>query len=605
MSEYDALINKFIARNDADLYAASLFVRASSLARKRGRSASNAVTATAVEAYLHQAQVVLVYSSTYLFNQMRKLFDTLYLALHPDNPSRKARKILEEWGIDLREWSFDGRTEIDGKTVYAVTNKKYRIVLYSRSLDKNMPVAVTFLDDRAWGKNNTITFSKIFNSVSKERIVDEKTGDSLIDMNGRCLVTLNFAGYVLDYRSLLERLKPILPSSKKFDFEKGLIKIRYVRQELYVRYNPEKEFDVKKMIDELHLRYGVETFVDMQKNVELQDEDKNKEKDNGIGKENNEDSKEKEKGDGGIVKRVQYLASARLVLALPNAHKLLNGRQNNTDRLVKLYVKTYRREKFKSPAEDYADWPKAEIAVYFCENDSFDEVKRKIEFAGSLLASLVRSLDLEVEYVDMYQILVFVPDPALFRFFKGELALRNLNELELSKIQRRFLEELVERALTSDDIKKLADEFDVTERTVQRHVRQLEEMGWVLKVRTKVNGKANQYVYLLNLSAVQGDNLVIVVSGDAQLDAFINAAKRDESVPSEVKKNSRLLLTWYLVAQGFKTSKAIAKKLVRYGVFVTDRTVRNYLARLQQYGLVEQVGSGPHTVYRAKYIIVT
>jgi len=86
---------------------------------------------------------------------------------------------------------------------------------------------------------------------------------------------------------------------------------------------------------------------------------------------------------------------------------------------------------------------------------------------------------------------------------------------------------------------------------------------------------------------------------------FIEAAKRDKAVSDEVKKNSKLLLIWYLVVQGFKTSKAIAKKLVRYGVFVTDRTVRNYLARLQQYGLVEQVGSGPHTVYRAKYIIVT
>jgi len=205
----------------------------------------------------------------------------------------------------------------------------------------------------------------------------------------------------------------------------------------------------------------------------------------------------------------------------------------------------------------------------------------------------------------MYQTLVFVPDPAWFRFFKGELVLRNLNELELSKIQEKFLEELVERALKSDDVKMLAKKFNVSERTVQRHVRQLEEMGWVLKVRAKVNGKRNQYVYLLNLSAVQGDNLVTVASGDAQLDAFINAARRDAAVPDEVKKNSKLLITWYLVVQGFKTSKAIAKKLRKFGIFVTDRSVRNYLAKLQRHGLVEQLGSGVHTTYRAKYIIVT
>ncbi len=541
-------------------------------------SVASAVSADVLDVYLHQSQVVLVYSSTYLFNQMRKLFDTLYLALHPEKPSRKARQFLKEWGVKIEEWEWQGRTRIDNKIVYAVLNKSHRIMLYSRSLDKNMPVLITFLDDRAWYKNNTITFSKIFKSVSKEKVVDEKTGETLIDMNGKCVVSLNFAGYVLDYQHLLERLELILPPKKRFDFEEGLIKVRPVRQELYIRYHPSFEFDVKKMIDELHRRFGVDVFIDMQKAV-----------DNG-GK------LEKE--------RVQYLASARIVLALPNAYKSLSGKKNNSDKLVKLYIKTYRREKFKHPSQDFADWPKAEFAVYFGNDDSLDEVKQKVEFAGVLLASLSRSLKLEVVYVDPYQVLSFAPEPSWVRFFRGNLLLWNLDSLGFSKIEKRILNALVVGALRSRDLVQIAEEFDVSLRTVQRKIRKLEDKGYVLKVKTKADGKRNQYFYLLNISAVKDNKLVVMEeTGDAQLDAFIDVVKRDKAVPDEVKKNVKLLLVWYLVAQGFRTVKAIQKRLSRYGVFVTDRSVRNYLSRLQAYGLVEVFGSGPHTTYHARYLI--
>lgn len=542
-------------------------------------SVAGAVSADVLDVYLHQSQVVLVYSSTYLFNQMRKLFDTLYLALHSEKPSRKARQFLEEWGVRVEEWEWQGRTEIDNKIVYAVLNKKYRIMLYSRSLDKNMPVSVTFLDDRAWHKNNTITFSKIFKSVSREKVVDEETDKTLVDLNGKCVVSLNFAGYVLDYPELLEKLKPILPPKKRFDFEAGLIKIRFGRQELYTRYSPEKEFDVKKMIDELHRRFGVDVFVDMQKAVD---------------------------GGGELEKeRVQYLASARIVLALPNAYKALVGRRNNSDNLVKLYIKTYRREKFKHPSEDYADWPKVEVAVYFNADDSVDGVKRKVEFAGILLASLARSLELNVVYVDPYQMLSFAPVPEWVRFFKGNLLLRNLDSLGFSEIEKRILNSLVGGALRSRDLVRIAEEFDVSVRTVQRKIRKLEDKGYVLKVKSKADGKRNQYFYLLNISAVKDNKLVVIgETGDAQLDAFVEVAKRDKAVPDEVKKNGKLLLVWYLVAQGFRTVKAIQKKLSRYGVFVTDRSVRNYLSRLQAWGLVERSGKGRHTVYTAKYFLM-
>lgn len=536
-------------------------------------SVASTVSADVLDVYLHQSQVVLVYSSTYLFNQLRKLFDTLYLALHPQKPSFKARQFLEEWGVIIDDWEWQGRTRIDNKIVYAVLNKRHRIMLYSRSLDKNMPVAVTFLDDRAWHRNNTVTFSKIFKSVSKEAISAED------ELNGKCSITINFAGNVLDYRGLLERLELILPPKKRFDFEEGLIKVRPVRQELYIRYEPLREFDVKKMIDELHKRFGIDTFVDMLKTVEPED--------GVLGDEDN---------------RVQYLASARIVLALPNAYKSLNGKRNNSDQLVKLYIKTYRREKFRAPYEDYADWPKCEFAVYFNDDDSIDDVKRKVEFAGSLLASMARSLKLDVVYVDPYQMLSFAPEPSWVRFFKGKLLLRNLDELELSKIQKRVLEKLVLGALRSDDLVQIAREFGVSVRTVQRHIKKLEELGYVLKVRSSANGKRNQYFYLLNLSAVKENKLVTIESGDAQLDAFVEMAKRDKAVPDEVKKNGKLLLVWYLVAQGFRTAKAIQKKLQRYGVFVTDRSVRNYLAKLQAYGLVERLGEGQHTTYRSKYL---
>lgn len=545
-------------------------------------SVASAVSADVLDVYLHQSQVVLVYSSTYLFNQMRKLFDTLYLALHPEKPSRKARKFLEEWGVRIEEWEWQGRTEIDNKIVYAVLNKKYRIMLYSRSLDKNMPVSVTFLDDRAWHKNNTITFSKIFKSVSREKVVDEETDKTLVDLNGKCVVSLNFAGYVLDYPELLEKLKPILPPKKRFDFEEGLIKVRPARQELYVRYHPSVEFDVKKIIDELHKRFGINEFVNMLSPPG-----------SGEGVLGDEDS------------RAQYLASALIVLALPNPRKSLNGRRNNYDIPVKLYIKTYRREKFKHPSEDFADWPKLEFAVYFNADDSIDEVNKKIEFTGVLLASFARSLKLNVVYVDPYQMLSFAPVPEWVRFFKGNLLLQNLNSLGLDEIQKTFLKQLVvNRVLWSDDIKRLAKEFGVSPETVQRRVRELRELGYVLSTRTKHNNKKNQHVYLLNLSAVKDNKLVVMEeTGDAQLDAFIDVVKRDEAVPGEVKKNVKLLLVWYLVAQGFRTVKAIQKKLSRYGVFVTDRSVRNYLSRLRAYGLVEVFGSGPHTTYHARYLI--
>ena len=504
MSEYNVGVNKFNAiapRRHAAIALScngtTAFTCASNLPVS---TIVNAVSADTLDVYLHQAQVVLVYSSTYLFNQMRKFFDTLFLALHPEKPSYKARNMLKEWGVDINEWSWEGRTKIDNKTVYAVLNKKHRVMLYSRSLDRDMPVSVTFLDDRVWHKNNTITFSKIFKSVSKEKVVNEKTGEALIDMNGKCSITLNFAGNVLEWQRLLERFKPILPPRKKFDFEEGLIRIRPVRQELYVRYHPNAEFDVKKMIDELHMHYGVDTFIDMQKNVE-------------------DESLEN-------IKRIQYLASARLVFALPNHHKSLDGRRNNSDRLVKIYVKTYRREKFRNPFDDYADWPKIEFAVYFSNDDSIEEVKHKINFAGNLLASLARSLKLEVVYVDPYQTLTFSPDPSWVRFFKGNLILRNLDELDLSKIQKRVLQKLTFCALRSDDLKEIAAEFEVSVRTVQRHIKKLEELGWVLKVRSKANNKRNQYFYLLNLSAVEENKLIILEeTRDVELDAFIEGSQ--------------------------------------------------------------------------------
>ena len=159
-------------------------------------------------------------------------------------------------------------------------------------------------------------------------------------------------------------------------------------------------------------------------------------------------------------------------------------------------------------------------------------------------------------------------------------------------------------ALRSRDLVQIAEEFDVSLRTVQRKIRKLEDKGYVLKVKTKADGKRNQYFYLLNISAVKDNKLVVMEeTGDAQLDAFIDVVKRDKAVPDEVKKNVKLLLVWYLVAQGFRTVKAIQKRLSRYGVFVTDRSVRNYLSRLRAYGLVEVFGSGPHTTYHARYLI--
>ncbi|NJE79646.1 hypothetical protein, partial [Thermococcus sp. GR4] len=173
-----------------------------------------------VTVYYHQNQLVLVFDSDFVFNEFSALFYFLYNYFVLGKVTGKSEN------VNFGDWEYAGEMKVkkNKESVFVFVNRKYSIMMFRYSLNKDKPVIIRFLDtDFATGKrksieNNVITISKVYTT--------QKT-----------VITVNWAGKFERAFELLQILHDMILEYKKRDIDFSIAKIRPVRTELFVRYN--------------------------------------------------------------------------------------------------------------------------------------------------------------------------------------------------------------------------------------------------------------------------------------------------------------------------------------------------------------------------------
>lgn len=488
-----------------------------------------------VKAFLHQAQVtVKIRGSDYVFNTYRAFFNMLWGAV---TGGRYVSR-LEGAGINVREWE-RGPDKWNGRRAFVLVNRRRGIVFYCRSLQRDMPVMFSFMDvgfstgDMApLGEKNTVTISKMWDA-------NEPT----------VLISLNFVGHPARYREFLERIADVAhrPIDWAREFESGRAVVKPVRAEIYVRYDESRELEVRDAIRGLYRRYGV--WVQIREN----------------------------RHEGVEPDSVVY-----------------NGRSEVAIDGLRLHIKTYRRQRYKHPAEMPDDHPKVEVSVYFRDGSTWEEVEWQLEKAGSLLASFVSAIHLDDSLItdwDTYPTAYFEPDPLIVRgIIKGELEEEVKRSVfpsfRLGELDRELLLRLAYSNLDSQRLKRLAEEWRVPIRTLRYHMQKLERLGLVWKRRIR----HNQWIYAINVDALREGHKPKV---ERDILTMVEEARQKVVIPPEIANDERLETVYLLVCEGYTTSKALAKVLG-----VGERRARWYLSKLRRLGLVDYERVGRYVRWR-------
>ena len=485
--------------------------------------------------FLHQAQVtVKIRGSDYVFNTYRAFFNLIWGAV---TEGRFVSR-LEKARVNVNEWE-KGPDKWNGRRAFVLVNRRRGIVFYCRSLQRDMPVMFSFMDvgfstgDMApLGEKNTVTISKMWDA-------NEPT----------VLISVNFVGHPSRYREFLERIADLAhrPVDWGREFESGRAIVKPVRAELYVRYDESRELEVRDAIRGLYRRYGV--WVQIREN----------------------------RHEGVDPDSVVY-----------------NGRSEVAIDGLRLHIKTYRRQRYKHPAETPDDHPKVEVSVYFGDGASWDDVEWQLNKAGSLLASFVSAIHLEESLItgwDTYPTAQFEPDPLIVRgIIRGELeeVVRRsvFPSFRLGELDKELLLRLSYANLDSQRIKRVAEELGVPLRTLRYHMRKLERLGLVIKRRIR----RNQWIYMMNVDALRDSHKPKV---ERDILAIVEEAKRNVVVPAEIVNDERLETVYLLVCEGYTTSKALAKVLG-----VSERRARWYLTELRRKGLIDYERVGRYVRWR-------
>ena len=502
-------------------------------------SGSNGLyTLRPVRAFLHQAQVtVKIQGSDYIFNTCRAFFEMIWGAV----VEGKYGKGLERARINIHEWE-RGPDKWNGRRAFVLVNRRLGVAIYRRSspYSRDMPVVFSFIGDVGFstgdmapvGEKNTVTVSKLWDA--KEPTV---------------LISVNFVGHPARYREFLERVSQVVhkPIDWSREFESGRAVVKPVRAEIYVRYDEGRELEVRDAIRGLYRRYGV--WVQIREN----------------------------RHEGVEPDSVVY-----------------NGRSEVAIDGLRLHIKTYRRQRYKHPAETPDDHPKVEVSVYFGDGASWDDVERQLEKAGSLLASFVSAIHLDDSLItdwDTYPTAYFEPDPLLVRgIIRGELeeeVRRSVfPRLRLGELDKELLLRLSYANLDSQRLKRLAEEWRVPIRTLRYHMRKLERLGLVWKRRIR----RNQWIYAINVDALRDSHKPKV---ERDILTVVGEARRKVVIPAEIVNDERLETVYLLVCEGYTTTKALAKVLG-----VGERRVRWYLSELRRLGLVDYERVGRYVRWR-------
>lgn len=511
--------------------------------------------------YYHRVQVTFLWpKSDYVYRTFKVFFNSIRKYLLYSEMSKPlggySKSFLDGWYInDNMKWN--------GKTYrFGIAHSDLGLVMFSKSLNEDKPIIVAFWGT-PWKQENHSGFARADESNSFELgpeptvVQISKRWDKDTKKILGTQVSIFFTGdpgkgYDI---KILEWLSSLMYRPIEW---RGVAERRLVRVEQFVRINASRENDIRKALEWLLDRYGVEDEDNWKSEGRLyEDDDGNKRKVNKV-------------------------------------HRVMSCYFSSGYRVD---VKIYRKKRFKLPEEHYSDHPKVEVVHY---NVSWEDVERIKREGREILASII-------EFAGAYDGLINDPDhpvsgkavanPLLVKSLVVEELMHRFREseqflkLKMDFIDWALLERAMQRSLKSSDLREISDELGIPVRTLRYHMKKLEEYGFIFKFRTK----GNKWVYLFNMDVFrlkEDEKEEEQEEKQVTFDEAAYYAARAELERLQLDKNSRLLQTYVLIRSGYNTTKAIAKILG-----VSDRQVRNYLAVLREKGLVESRRVGKAVFY--------
>ncbi len=529
MRGYSATVNKV----DAFISADKLGARPDKVVPDRFEGIPGGVTL-----FGHHARVDLTYSSRYPYDVLQFLADRLY--------DYFIRNKYQAGGFirDVGDWVFVGERRVRGRKYFVFKNVAYGVELRARpSWVDDAPIVIHF-DDMS-----TVTVKLIYANTSDARVVYSNSPklSVQVDLYGR-----------LDFAPLLDLISKL--PNRELDFLEGLVKVRFVKFEVYVRYPRRQLRKVEKALLAIRDRIGI--------GYEVRD-------------------KLQFGGQYWVVVDAVY-QGVRFKLKSYLTHK-------HPDRDPKLELVLPLKVEFR----DIADMKRA-----------LETVRDLVEFGKRFLASFVVAAGLEVapSSVDSsFKAFGVTPVEEYVAFILGaglsyELERQFLDDGRLDEVDRIIISELTKRNLTSKDLPRLATLAGKAKRTIQYHMKKLSELGYV---DYDEMGGNNQWVYWLVV-----DKLVGKEQGRDSWRDYIDGAFKEVAVQhilsaTDVSITRRSLdnfvLTLWLIYKGANTISALRALLPEFGVSAGKRTVQKWLSQLVEWGLVEPVGKGRRRRYTLKF----
>jgi len=516
--------------------------------------------------YYHRIQVAFLWpKSDYVYRTFKVFFNSIRKYLLYGELSRPLEK-YPKWF--LKGWHLNDNMKWNGKTYrFGIAHSELGIFMFSKSLNEDKPIIVAFWGT-PWKQKNDFGFARADESNSFElgpepnivqvsKIWDKDTKKTIGTMMLIYLTGDPGKGYDV---KILEWLSSLMYRPIEW---KGVAERRLIRVEQFVRVHSSREADIRRALEWILDRYGIEDQDNWKSNGKLHDDG------------------------NGNKRKVNKL------------HRVMSCYFSSGYRVD---VKIYRKKRFKLPEEHYSDHPKVEVVHYNVKWEDVEKVKRE---GREILASII-------EFANAYDDLIEDPDhpisgravanPLLVKSLVIEDLMNRSNEsgrflkMKLSDLDLILLEKVMQRNLKSDDLKMLEKVLGVSVRTLRYHMKKLEDLGFIFKFRPK----GNTWIYIFNMDSFrlkeeegeveEQEDKQVVLDEAAYYAAYY--AARAELERLQLDKNNRLLQTYVLIRSGYNTTKAIAKILG-----VSDRQVRNYLAVLKEKGLIESRRVGKAVFY--------
>jgi len=512
------------------------------------------------DVYYHRIQVMYLWpSSDYVYRTFKVFFNSIRKYLLYNDVSSSLKKYSKKF---LDGWYLNDNVRWNGRVYrFGIAHSDLGIIMFSKSLNEDKPVTIAFWGT-PWDERNDFGFARADESNHLELgpeptvIQVSKRWDKDTKRTLGTQVLIYFTGdpgkgYDI---KILEWILSLMYRPIEW---RGVAERRLVRVEQFVRVSSEREEDVRRALDWILDRYGIEDQDNWKSNGRLY-EDGN--------------------GDKRRVNKVHRVMSCYFSSG------------------YRVDVKIYRKKKFKLPEEHYSDHPKIEVVHYNVNWEDIEKVKHE---GREILASII-------EFANAYDDVIPDPDhpvagkalanPLLVKSFVVEELLDRFKlsekfmKMKIDLLDWALLGELMRKNLDSSDLKEIAEKWNTPIRTLRYHMKKLEERGFVLKFKTK----KNKWVYIFNADSfrLKENEIEKSVVEQVSLDEVAYHAARAELEKLRLDKNSRLLQTYVLIRSGYNTTRAISKILG-----ISDRQVRNYLTILKEKGLVESKRVGKSVFY--------